>query len=352
MCALGLWSVAVEPAAAAWNNVFQPTLFCRPRTTTSSSPAVVYSSPVVAAAPACNTCNAPPPQPSCSTSYTQRCFYQPVTTFETKTFYEPVTTYRTSFYYEPVVSYRFSNYFDPCTCTCKQVATPVTSYQLRSQSCPVQSWVQRCAQVPVTSYQKACYWEPQTTCCQTTVGALIPAGAAAPAAAPVAPAPASTPAPPSITPTPGITNTPAAPPSINEQHQPGAAEKAYYPQTQQKPAGAPWQPATGLPTGISPTPPPPPVKLDRIVVGPDATVEGQVVRNDNTPRPNAKIVFVSSSQPLAQQTVIANSAGRFQANLAAGAWNVYLHGPDGNPTFSTRIDVGGSQPGLITLVNR
>jgi hypothetical protein len=94
------------------------------------------------------------------------------------------------------------------------------------------------------------------------------------------------------------------------------------------------------------------VKLDRIVVGPDASVEGRVVRSDNTPRPNAKIVFISSNQPLAQQTVTANSAGRFQANLASGAWNVYLPGPDGNPTFYTRIDVNSQQPGPITLVSR
>jgi hypothetical protein len=159
LCALGLWSAAAEPAAAAWNNVFQPTLFGRNRTSTSNyyvAPAVVYSSPVAAvpvvaaAIPACNTCNAPP-QPSCSTSYTQRCYYQPVTTYETKTYYEPVTTYQTSYYYEPVVSYRYSAYYDPCSCGYQQVATPVTSYQLRAQSSPVQSWVQRCAQVPVTA---------------------------------------------------------------------------------------------------------------------------------------------------------------------------------------------------------
>src|SRR5438105_1546125 len=50
--ALGIWSAAAEQANAAWNNVFQPTLFGRNRTTTSNyyvAPAVVYSSPVVAA---------------------------------------------------------------------------------------------------------------------------------------------------------------------------------------------------------------------------------------------------------------------------------------------------------------
>src|SRR5947209_10077603 len=151
LCALGLWAAAAEPARAAWNNVFQPTLFGRSRTSTSYyvAPAVVYSAPVAAvpvvaaAVPACSTCNAPP-QPSCTTSYTQRCYYQPVTTYETKTYYEPVTTYQTSYYYEPVTSYRYSSYYDPCSCSCQQVATPVTSYALRAQNCPVQSWAQRC----------------------------------------------------------------------------------------------------------------------------------------------------------------------------------------------------------------
>lgn len=359
LLALSVWSATAERAPAAWNNVFQPTLFGRNRTTTSNyavAPAVVYSSPVVAT-PTCSTCNAPPQQ-SCSTSYTQRCYYQPVTTYETRTYYEPVTTYQTSYYYEPVTSYRYSCYYDPCSCSYQQVATPVTSYQLRAQNCPVQSWAQRCAQVPVTSYQKACYWQPQTTCCQTTSGPLIPAGAPV-AAAPIAPA-----QPPSISTTP----PPSAPPSINEQRDSGGGfDKSYYPQQpqqqqqqqqqqqpQQKPTGMPnasWQPSLGMPAFPTTNPPPPPVKLDRIVVGPDATVEGQVVRSDNTPRPGAKVVFVSSNQ-LPPQAVIANSAGRFHVTLASGSWNVYVHGLDGSPIFHSRIDVTGARPAPVTLVSR
>ena len=295
-----------------------------------------------AAAPACSTCNAPP-QPSCNTSYTQRCYYQPVTTYETKTYYEPVTSYQTSYYYEPVTSYRYRAYYDPCSCGYQQVATPVTSYQIRAQSSPVQSWVQRCAQVPVTSYQKSCYWQPQTTCCQTTVGALIPAGTTVGAPRRC---------------TDGASEhhaDPGAPPNIDEQRGPASFDKSYYPQTRQNPVAVPnasWRPTLGVPTfpTTSPSlPAPPPVKLDRIVVGPDATVEGQVVRNDNAPRPDAKIVFVSSSQPDAQRTVTANSAGRFYVALASGSWNVYLQGLDGKQNFYTRIDVGTAQPGRLTI---
>ena len=124
-----------------------------------------------------------------------------------------------------------------------------------------------------------------------------------------------------------------APPSVNEQRDQGNVDKMYYPQQPaQRPVGSPnasWQPSLGVPTFPTTNPTPPPVKLDRIVVSPDASVEGQVVRNDNTPRPYAKVLFVSGNQPSAPQTVTANSAGRFQANLATGSWNVYLENGDG-----------------------
>ncbi len=94
-----------------------------------------------------------------------------MTTYKTETYMEPVTTYRTSYYYEPVTTVRYSTYYDPCSGCPSQVATPVTSYRLRSQCSPVTSYLQRTACKPVTSYQMAYYWEPQTTCCQTTIGA-------------------------------------------------------------------------------------------------------------------------------------------------------------------------------------
>src|SRR5690606_16006175 len=87
----------------------------------------------------------------------------------------------TSYYYEPVTSYRYSCVFDPCTCSYKQVCTPVTSYRLRSQCSPVTSYLQRCCLQPVTTYRQVNYWVPETTCCETTMGAptLTPPAAAA-----------------------------------------------------------------------------------------------------------------------------------------------------------------------------
>ncbi|MBM4067506.1 MAG: carboxypeptidase regulatory-like domain-containing protein [Planctomycetes bacterium] len=351
-------AVDVASVSAAWNNVFQTTLFGRRRRAACCPPPccptpVVAAAPVAIAAPVCNSCApAPAPAPTvayaapaapapcgpqCTTSYTQRCYYTPVTTYQTQTYYEPVTTYRTSYYYEPVVSYRYSCYIDPCTCCPRQVATPVTSYQLREQACPVQRWVQRCASVPVTTYQQSCYWEPKTTCCQTTVGAPIPCGQPAPAAPPVVmQAPPATQPPPAV-----MEQRPptSPPPVINEQRNGNGNYERYYP----KPATYP------APANRSVTPP---VRLDGIVFGPNASVEGQVVRSDRAARPNARVTFVSADRLSPTQTAFANSAGRFRINLPAGGWLVYLDAPNGTQIYHSRIDVSASQAAPITLVSR
>lgn len=359
-----LLAVDVASVSAAWNNVFQTTLFGRRRRACCPPPCcptpVVAAAPVAVATPVCDNCAAPAPTvayaapvaaaapaapcgPQCTTSYTQRCYYTPVTTYQTQTYYEPVTTYRTSYYYEPVVSYRYSCYVDPCTCCPRQVATPCTSYQLRAQSCPVQSWVQRCCSVPVTTYQQSCYWEPRTTCCQTTVGAPIPCNGQPAPAAPAAP-PVMMQAPPAQQPPPNVMEQrPTTPPPVINEQRNGNGYERYYP----KPATYP------APTGRTITaPPPPPVRLDGIVFGPNATVEGRVVRSDNAPRANARVTFVSADRLSPTQTAFANSAGRFHANLPAGGWLVYLDAPNGTQIYHSRIEVNASQAAPITLVSR
>lgn len=337
--AAAVWAATVLPAAAAWNNVFQVTCFnCGPRSSTSAyaaAPVVVHASP----AP-CNPC----PQTNCSTSYVQRCYYEPVTSYQTQSYYEPVTTYQTSYYYEPVTSYRYSCYYDPCSCSYHQVATPTTSYQLRAQNCPVQSWVQRCVQVPVTAYRKSCYWQPQTTCCTTTSHA--PLAVAAPPVV-TAPPPAAPATPPAVqeqrTPT-------QQPPQIQEQRQGNGNQQydRYYPQ--------PTTPGTSLKANQTAAPrplsPPPPVKLERIAQDADAKVEGQLVRSDNTPRSNTRVLFVNASNQADQQIVTTNHAGRFQAALVSGNWLVYVHDANGQPVFHSRINVGGGQSPPANLVNR
>jgi hypothetical protein len=328
-------------ASAAWDNVFQTTLFGRHRQQTASyyvAPSTVVAAspccaPVVAAAsPCCQPCQ------QCTTQYTQRCFDIPVTTYQTRTYYEPVTTMQTSYYYAPVTSYRYTSYYDPCTCCYKQVATPVQSYELRAQSCPVQSWVQRCCSVPVTTYQRSCYLYPQTTCCTTTQGAPIPVSAAQAVVAP------ATTAPPVVTPVPS--------------NEPPVEQRKFYnppPVIKENPNGMSWQPIkTPEVPAVVPAvrPATPPVKLDRLAVGPDARVEGQVVRSDSSPRANAQVMFYRADRQGQPLTVTANSAGRFYTNLSSGAWLIYLTNPDGSQAYHSRIDVTGEQPPQIILTSR
>jgi hypothetical protein len=360
--AFAVWAVLTLPASAGWDNVFQPTLFERWRQPSSTSayyvapvvveyqaaPVVVaqYQPPVVVAqASPCTTCQSPPQQ-QCSTSYVQRSFYQPVTVMQTQTVQEAVTTMRTSYYYEPVTSYRYSLYVDPCTGCAQQVATPSVAYQLKAQSSPVQTWVSRCVQVPVTVTQKVDYWQPQTTCCTTTQGAPIY----------TTPLPQSQ-QPPLIQAEPGTPQSNQAPSIRSEGAAPkGTLNQQYYPPLEKIPGnGASFQPSLGMPvpvpTSAPPAQPSPPIKFNQIAVNPNSVVEGQVVRSDNTPKGNAKVIFINASTGK-RETITTNSGGRFQLELPAGSWHVYLYGADGLPVHHSRIDVNGAQSRQVSLVSR
>src|SRR5262249_52909152 len=119
-----------------------------------------------------------------------------------------------------------------------------------------------------------------------------------------------------------------------------------------------WQPAPGVgtpPPAATPTvnpSTPPAVKLEGIVTAPEATVEGQVVRSDNTPRVGAKVLFVAAKTSGDRQETTTNTAGRFQVTLASGSYHVYPQGADGSTHYHSRIDVGGGTRTPITLVNR
>jgi hypothetical protein len=358
-CALALVGASAEPVHAAWCNVFQ--VCCN--SCGGSSSVSNY------AAPAC--CD-PCPQPTCTTRYVQRCYYQPVTSYTTKTYYEPVTTYRTSYYYEPVTSYRYSCYVDPCTGCSHQVACPTTCYRLRSQCCPVQSWAQRCCQVPVTTYQQSFYYEPVTTCCTPPAPTCCPTAynPPCPPAASAAVPQGTYSAPPS-----GASSiAPYTPPAVTEQNaSPGVRE---YPDASKTPSGSPlydrYYPAPQTPTmppasgaALRPAAPrlpvvppapvpvaPPAVKLERIVAGPAAQLQGQVVSNDNAPRAGARVMFVSAARQGPQSTVTADTAGKFRVTLASGGWLVYVKGVDDKPVFYSKIDVRDNENRQVTLVSR
>ena len=354
LCALVLAAAGTAPAQAAWDNVFQVTCWrCKQRPSVSSYQA--FSAPSACCAPAC-----PPPAPCCTTQYVQRSFYQPVTCMQTQSYYEPVTSYRTSYFWEPVTSFRASCYFDPCTCSYRQVTTPVTSYRLRSQCCATTSYLQRTCQVPVTSYRLSYYMEPVTTC----------------SAPPACPTPCPQPQPQpccsnngSAAPTPGVAERPSTPPAgvyeqpnqnlqPQPQPQPQTNQQYYPPSTSPPPTMPPAGNSTHRPTGPAPVAPAPAptVRLERIVSVPtppaaNGSVDGQVVQVNNAPRGGAQLTFVRADQQDSQQPVTTDGSGKFNVQLAAGDWLVYMTGSDGKPVYHSRIDVRGESRSIV-LVSR
>jgi hypothetical protein len=250
---------------------------------------------------------------------------------QTECRYEPVTTMQTSYYYEPVTTYRISYYVDPCTGCTQQVSTPCTQMVLREKSCPVQSWVQRCSQVPVTTMQKSCYWE-KTTCCTEPV--------ASPGAASVAPtAPTAPIAPPQPPVQPLAPTAPQTGPPATLQNGAGQYDRRYY----FAPNGSSSKPAA--------QPTPPPVKLERIVVGPNTRVEGLLVGQNSAPRGNTRLTFVNPSNQKERYATTTNTAGQFQVSLASGNWWVYVQN-NGVNGYHSQINVNQPQGVRVTLVSR
>ncbi len=371
----GLFASIPLETQAAWDNVFQPSCFGKKRTTTSqyyAPPVVAQAAPVyiaqappvyvaqsapVVAAPVCNSC--PQPQQQCTTNYTQRVMYQPVTSYETKTYYEPVTTQNTSYYYEPVTSYRYTAHYDPCSCSYQQVAVPTTSYQIKAQSCPVQSWVARSTQVPVTTYQKSYYLEPKTTCCQSSVGALIPMPnggqptvAQAPPQMPMSPQypqypqyqqpqPQMQPQAPAFHSefNQGAPQPAPSGPNLGTIAPPPASPSLYYgPQQTTQPQS--WK-------SVPPAPAPAPaIRLDSISQAPKGFVQGQVAGLTS----KSSVLFVNLTSN-ARQTAGVDAAGNFQANLPAGEWHVYVVG-QGGAQYQHSVNVAGNRTSQLLLVSR
>ncbi len=329
--------ISAGVSQAAWNNVFQ--VCCNScRSSTSNA------SPVVAAAPSC----APQPQQQCTTRYVQRSYYQPVTTYKTSYYYEPVTTYKTSYYYEPVTSYRYSSYYDPCSCSCQQVATPVTSYRLRSQCSPVTSYLQRTAVTPVTSQVEVQYLEPQTSCCQTTIGAPIYGAAPQAGGYQAAPQMGEGYAAPTQAPAVSAGPIPADnPPGVSASEKPNMSRLKPMPQID---SNSYRQPDLTAPV-VKPTSPPANVRIDRIVSLSDANLSGQVV-NQGRVQAGARILLVSLDKAATQKAVTADDRGQFKVTLASGNWLVYVNGADGKPVFQDKVEVRDDAKRTLTLVSR
>ncbi len=322
--AMGWLMLGGPTAEAGWNNVFQ--VCCN---SCNSSPVISYSAPVVAAAPAC-------PQPCPTVTYRQRCFYQPVTTYRMQVSYQPVTTYRRSYYYESVTSFRYSTYYDPCTCRCRRVAKPVVSLRLRSRCDPVVSYVQRCNMVPVTTMRQSFYLEPVVTYAN-------PCDTAVPSVA-----------------VPGISEgaTPSPVPSIQESPNGGGGNSGLL-----APQGVPVPGGTGTQRNRPATPEPPRAtnpgtrsqtfSPDRIASTGNGRMRGTLVRNDRiTPMGNTKVIFVHTGQQQVRQEVVTDPAGRFDIQLPAGRWFMYIGRGNGKALYHSRQEIQAATDRPVQVVSR
>jgi hypothetical protein len=361
------------PADAAWNNVFQVCcLGCKsPPPATSNYYAAYPAYPSYAAYMAAypadyGSCPPPPcaqpcPQPCpppcprrvCETHYEQRTYYQTETHLETRTALEPVTTYTKSYFWDPVVSLRTSCYYDPCSCSYKQISTPVTSFRLREQCCPVQSWVSRCYSVPVTTCKPYTRCEPVQSCRW-----VYPDGTpAAPPAAPAAPPPDAGA---------GVLDNrpPANGAGVNDTGAggvggPSESQKRpfdpYNPQGYRQyvpPAAAPKAAPSKSMRPDTFVQAPPAVRLDKIVPVAPANVEGTIVRADSKPDAGARLTFKRADREGETHTVTADGAGRFKATLASGRWTVYTQRADGQLVANTRIEVREDKTSEVKLTSR
>jgi len=302
------WLLAAEgTASAAWDNVFQSCCFgCKPARSSFFAPA-----------PAAACC--PTPQ------YQQRCYYQPYTAYKQQSYYEPVTTYRTSYYWESCTNYRYTSYYDPCTGCCQNVATPYTSYKLRSQCNAVQSYVQRCQMVPYTAYRQSCYMEP-------VVCNVAPS-------CPTCPSAPSCPNGNCGTPGPGVSEAPNVPKSP----QPAVEENGKNLPPQNLP-NTRNRVAPGVDNGL---------RTDRITNNTNGQLRGTVVSDDRfTPKGGSRIYFANASTPETKLSAQADPTGRFAVNLPAGDWNLYLTDAQGKPVYHSQISMKASDQRLVTVVSR
>ena len=302
-------------ASAAWNNVYQVCCNDCPKARASYYPP------------------APQAQPHVQVNYIQRSYYQPVTEYVQKSYYEPVTRNYTSYYYEPVTSYSYTTYYDPCSGCPQKIATPVTSYRLRSQCNSATSYVQRCAMVPVTTLKPVTVRQPVVTYYYPPEPVCPPTGSSY-----------------------GSPMIPQTGPVVDELRPPASVVPSA-PSTQGGMQET--MPATNLPTApgmslprspaIAPKP-----RLDRTASRSGiVTVRGEVVMADQlTPRPGTKIVFVRADKPTVREYATANAYGEFDTQLPAGNWIVYLGSTNGQAVYHKQVSLGDQDSYNYRVVSR
>ena len=274
LAALGL----ADAARAGWDSAFQVACFhCRrPRATAYYAPP---PAPVVARAPS-----------TAVTHKERECRMEPITVMRPETYQEPVQVQERRSYYEPSTTYTTRSYYDPKTCRTETFSEPTTCMVRKEECNTVTKYIERVRMVPVQTERKVCYERPVTTITQygpTTKSyecencELPPAGGNPPRVT-VEPGEPQ----PRIAPTPGVLNQ--SPPKP-------------------MPATPPSQSNYGVPFNARTT------SLGK------ARVEGEVVTDDGvTPRPGAKVVFMSAANFATRVEAVTDAFGQFDAQRAGG----------------------------------
>ncbi len=294
------------PAAAGWDNVFQ--VSCND---CKSKPRTSYYS-------------APAPQPEKHVEYQRSYYYEPITVMKPERFTEEVPVQVKSYYWDPVTSYTYKSYYDPCSGCSQQIAVPRTSYVRKEQCSTITKYVERVRMVPTQVQRKVEVTRPVVTYYLPEQRRYVP-DCELPGAGGANPRVDEMRAPPSVFPDSGTGTIPPTRLPVTEQ-------------SRQKLSPAPARPTTVNAHTASRA---------------SAGVRGEVVLNDqNTPRPGAKVVFVSAKNTDVREFATADQFGNFDVKLDAGDWYLYLGNGEGKATMHKKITVGEYESREFKVVSR
>ncbi|HVK18484.1 MAG TPA: hypothetical protein VM533_16235 [Fimbriiglobus sp.] len=306
-------------ATAGWDNVFQ--VCCHD---CKSKPIRSFFR-----AQGCDDCA---PQPTQRVEYQRSYYYEPVTVMKPERFTEAVPVQVRSYYWEPVTSYTRASYYDPCTGCCQDICVPRTSYVRKEKCDTVTRYIERCRMVPVQVQRKVEVTRPVVTYYGPEVRRYLPADCELPPAGVAGPAPVG----------PRVDELRVNPPSVTPESG-GNIAPQQLPITEgsRRRVLPPTRPQAGTVNAHTTS-----------RTGP-ASLRGEIVQSDQvTPRPGAKLVFVSAADHNRREYVTADRFGNFDLRLPAGDWHVYLGNGDGRAVYHKKITVGAYDAREFTVVSR
>jgi len=302
-----LLTLGEVPAQAGWDNVFQVACHnCRPRVARSSSS---YAS-------------APAPVASQSrTSYIENTYDEVITVEKPTIVSEPVSVQVKSYYFDPVTTYTTRRYRNAAGCM-EDVSVPCTRYVRKEECNTVTRYVERMKMVPTEVRRKVTERTPVTTITGPTTRSY--ASDCDNCGLP----PASSNRPPQLEVVPG-----------------------HRPEVQMDGRLGPQDVKRSKP--VAPLPPSKPFTVNARTTSVASSVRGEVVGSDKaTPKPGAKLVFLSDADFEDVVRVTADEYGNFQAQLPAGKWHVYVGNGKGRADLTTAVTVAPYDAKPLTVVSR